>query len=122
MRIEREHRTGSPARGTLTDLREAIDHAKGIADLLPMIVALLQETEAVIDGRTLNDDDIRLIATPLAKIRFLLTALAARGGDPVDSSREGALISELIERYQDIEGRLKEMRNDHAPSRGSRAA
>ncbi|MHB8844699.1 MAG: hypothetical protein ACYC7L_08100 [Nitrospirota bacterium] len=121
MHIQRVRLTGTNSRAALADVRRAISKAQGLGELLPLVVMLLQETESMMNGRTLNEDDIRRIAAPLAKIRFLLTTIATRGCVPDDSSPEGALVRDLIEHYEDIEGRIKEMRNDlsgaHKPRR-----
>lgn len=117
MNIPHVRLTGIHSPAALADLRKAIGQARGLRDLLPLIVMLLQETEAMMNGRTLTENDIRRIAAPLAKIRFLLTTIAPGGHSQEDSSPEGALARDLIERYRDIEGRIKEMRNDLSGAR-----
>ncbi|MEK6742781.1 MAG: hypothetical protein AABZ15_04195 [Nitrospirota bacterium] len=68
----------------------------------------------MMNDRRLTESDIHRIVVPLAKIRFLLTSIATSGCGSGDVSQEDALVSELVERYLNIEGRIKEMRNDLA--------
>lgn len=114
MHIERLQRTGTRARVDTVHLRKAINQAKGLHELLPLVIILSRETASMMNDRRLTESDIHRIVVPLAKIRFLLTSIATSGCGSGDVSQEDALVSELVERYLNIEGRIKEMRNDLA--------
>jgi len=119
MHIEHPQRTGIHTQAHPVLLRKAINEARGLGQLLTLVSMLSQETEALMNIRQLSDSDIHQIAVPLAKIRLLLTALAPlRCGREVNC-REDALVRDLVDRFRDIEGRLKEMRNDLARSKKS---
>ena len=70
MHIPHVRLTGTHDRVALADLRRAINQAKGLGELLPLTVMLLQETEAMMNGRGLNENDIRRIAAPPRKDPF----------------------------------------------------
>ena len=106
--------TGTHARTDTVHLRKAISQATGLGELLPLVAMLSQETETLMNGRKLSENDIHRIAAPLAHIRSLLTTLAPLGCETDGSFREDALVRDLLERYRDAEGRIKEMRNDLA--------
>ena len=98
----------------LVRIRKAISQAKSLDELLTLAVMLSHETEALLNDRTLNERDIHLIVVPLAQIRFLLTTMAPVEHGSGKVRTEDPHIRGLIDRYRDIEGRLKEMRNDLA--------
>jgi hypothetical protein len=64
--------------------------------------------------KDLSEEDIQQIALPLTKMRFLLTTIASRVHRAGEADRHDAGVVDLIERCRDIEGRLKELRNDIA--------
>jgi hypothetical protein len=120
MYIERVQRPGIPPQVDKAHLRRAICQANGLGELLPLAVKLSQETEAIMNNRKLSESDVHRIAVPLAKIRLLLTTIAPRGRGPNEFFSENALVRDLVDRYLDIEGRIKEMRNDLARAKTPR--
>jgi len=95
-------------------MRRAISRAQGIRELLPLVGMLSWETEAMMNRRELREDDIQRIAVPLIKIRLLLNALAPLGSRQDGIVREDPIIRSLADRFREMEGRIKEIRNDLA--------
>ena len=114
MHIERKRRAGACNTTPADRLRGAMTGAKTLGELFPLVVMLLQWTEGMMNGRKLGEDDIQRIVVPLTRLRLLLTRIAppARGAGHDDW--EDTFVKALVERCRDIEGRIKEIRNDLA--------
>lgn len=91
----------------------AIHNAKCTGDLYPALNALSNETERIITTHPLNAEEARLLAQYLTEIRLLLTSMAGSGGGP-GRNDETVAAERLAALYGEIEGRVKEMRNDLA--------
>ena len=120
MYIQRVQRTGGHPLANIVHLRRAVDQAQGLRELLPLAAILSRKTETMVNGRKFSEDDIQQIAAPLAKISFLLTALTRLRNRHDRTGGDAPLVRDLAERYRDIEGRIKEMRNDLARAESSR--
>jgi hypothetical protein len=103
-------------------LTRAIGEAKDLGELLPLIVTLSQRTDDMLRRRRLSEDDLQQIARPLSTIRLLLTTLTS-----LQNERDGndtaqvSSAAKLAERFLDLEGYIKELRNDLARARNALA-
>ncbi len=89
----------------------AIHDAKCTGDLYPVLDALSNETERIVNTYSLNAEQARLVAQYLTEIRLLLTTMA--GSEVVPAGAGGrADTRKLAALYGEIEGRVKEIRND----------
>ena len=95
----------------MDELTNRINNAKGLDDLLPLIDTLSRETEAILSARVVREGDFDRILHPLIVIRILLNKLdmmLPKG----DGNAHAALIRKLTDRCLDLEGTMKETRND----------
>ena len=114
--MQKEHlnQAEAPGRSDLRAIIGAIGQARDLEDLLPLVDRLSRKTADMMREKDLSEDDIQQIALPLTKMRFLLTTISSRVHRAGDADRHDAGVVDLIERCRDIEGRLKELRNDIA--------
>ena len=120
MNKDRTQQNDAALKADMAYMQTAIGRARGLRELLPLVIMLSRETEAIISDQMLSESDIQQIAAPLSKIRILLAKVAAPGRGQNGFRREDALVAELADRYLDIEGRIKEMRNDLALTKKTR--
>lgn len=120
--MQKEHlkQAETPGRSDLSTIIRSIGQAKDLEDLLPLVDRLSRKTADIIGERDLSEVDIQQIALPLTKMRFLLTTIASRVHRAGEADRHDAGVVGMIERCRDIEGRLKELRNDIARADRSR--
>lgn len=103
----------------LNKIIKAISDAKCTGDLYPVLDALSNETERIVDTRSLNAEQACLIAQYLTEIRLLLTTMA--GAEVVPAGAAGRTdAKKLAALYGEIEGRMKELRNDLAGKRNGK--
>lgn len=110
----RIQRTGIHTQVAKNQLWKAVSQAKDLGELLPLVDRLSRETESLMKSRSLSESDMRRIVAPLVKIRLLLTMIASPEYGSGKINKEDARIRDMVERYLDIEGRIKELRNDFA--------
>ncbi len=95
----------------MDQILRAINNAKCTGDLYPALIALSSETERIVTTHPLNAEEARLLAQYLTEIRSLLTEMAKSSVG--SGGNNGATAPEkLATLYGEIEGRVKEMRND----------
>jgi len=116
MYIERVQRNRIQPQAAMVHLRRSINQANGFDELLPLVDQLSRKAEVMMNGRKLTEADIQQIAVPLTEIRLLLTALSPRGNGN-DGPGEDSRVRDLADRYREMEGRIKELRNDLARTR-----
>ena len=120
MYIERVQRPGINPRVAMVRLRRSINQACGLDELFPLLDQLSRKTEAMMNNRKLSESDIQQIEVPLTEIRLLLTAIAPTGCGSNVFFGEDTRIKDIVDRYRDAEGRIKEMRNDLARAKKPR--
>ena len=93
---------------TLKDIEEAIRHEKDTGELLVMLSRLLEIAETTIVLSRIEVGRMNQLAECLAEIRYLLDRLGS------DHALQGVSrqAKEMASRYRDLEGRVKELRND----------
>lgn len=97
----------------MDQLTERINNASCLDDLIPLIEAISRETEAMLGRNRLTERNFATILLPLAAMRSLLGRLDLLLSDPGSvSAAQAAVIRELAARCLDLEGRIKEKRND----------
>lgn len=85
-------------------------------DLHQELERILYRTESLANGRGIEYPELVLIADYLAQMRFMLTELKRTRPGGVQEQR----IGNFITRFVQIEGRIKELRNDRNPARTRR--
>jgi hypothetical protein len=100
----------------MEQILRAIRNAKCMGDLYAALSALSNETERVVSTCPLNEEEARLLAQYLADIRSLLHRMAGSEAGSGCNERDSAA-ERLAVLYGEIEGRVKEMRNDLAGTR-----
>lgn len=102
--------------GTLNALQEievALRQEQSTEDLLTMLSRLLDVAETTMDVSRIEVDLMNEMAEYLSEIRYLLDKI---GSDP---ARQGVSLTakSMAARYRDLEGRVKEIRNDSSANR-----
>lgn len=95
-------------------MKEKNDYVRpetSIKNLYRGLEDILQETERIVNAAC-DQRDIRQIAQYLAQIRVLLTGLRGPEDRSGRDDAEGKMLTDLIARYLNVEGRIKEIRND----------
>ena len=100
------HRSGTVK--TLQDIEIAIRREQSPEELLVMHTTLLEITEIGLGVSPVEFGRMNRMAGYLAEIRYLLERI---GNDPVRKSVSFAA-KVMAMRYRDLEGRVKEIRND----------
>jgi len=98
-------------------LTSSIVNARDLDELLPLMVTLSRKTQDLMTARQLREGEVRQLARPLELMRLLLTALASFERSSGAGAAGGSLAGDLAERYLELEGRVKELRNDLARQR-----
>lgn len=109
-------------RADMQDLTDRIRHARTMEDLIPFIETLSARMETAMRGRTFSDDDLEQLIVPLAAIRLFLGHLDLSEQGAAGGQTRKKLVQELSRNCLDIEGRLKEIRNDHFRQTSGRQA
>ncbi len=96
----------------MDNLDERIRKAVSAAQCLEILQSLAQETERIITDNPVTAGETQAMAECLSQIRGLLAELivAWREAPANDPDTISALL--LFERINDLEGRVKELRND----------
>lgn len=84
----------------------------GSPELSAALAAMADETERITGVYRLPYDDLADIACALADIRALLDEIALCAAGTGGKDGPWAACRTFAERYRDLEGRVKEMRND----------
>lgn len=97
----------------LQDIQSTMRTEQGIDAYLAVLPALLDVAEASIEDLREDSEGLTQIAGYLAEIRHLLTEIDRYAGSRIDT----LAVLRISDRYRDLEGRFKEMRNDRAFAR-----
>ncbi len=97
----------------LQDIEIAIRQEQNTEELLTMLSLLLDVAETTVTVSRIDVGRMNQIAESLAEIRYLLDRL---GSDPAPKNVSFAA-KVMAMRYRDLEGRVKEIRNDCAALR-----
>ncbi len=101
----------APGGAVMKGLAEKIRAARSLEDVLPLIETLSRETTQVIAKGDLTESDVDRILHPIEVMRMLLgkldLVLSGASDDP-----QTVAIRDLAARCLDLEGKLKETRND----------
>ncbi len=102
------------------NVAKEISLARGIDGLVPLLGWLCRETERIISAGRMRADDMRQIVENLEQIRTLLDEAARLISKTGGEGASALIVWELAARYQDLEGKAKEIRNDmqRAATRG----
>jgi hypothetical protein len=100
---------------SLQEIGAALGQEQGAEDLLAMLSGLLDVIETTMDVSKIEVGLINELAGYLAEIRYLLDKV---GSDP---ARQGMSRTAkcIAARYRNLEGRVKEIRNDRAVNKKS---
>ena len=92
----------------LKDIEEAIRHEKNTGELLIMLSKLLEIAETTMVISRIEVGRMNQLAECLAEIRYLLDRFGS------DHALQGVSrqAKDMAARYRDLEGRVKELRND----------
>ncbi len=85
-----------------------------IQDLFEGLEHILQQTESI-TNKTIDAAQLMQIADYLTQIRVGLARLTEQTTEREKDSELGEKLKDLVARYFRLEGRIKEIRNDHAP-------
>jgi hypothetical protein len=102
------HRSGRLK--ALADIEAAMRREQSVGSLLSTLTRLLQVAETAVDQDALGADRMNEIAGYVAKIRCFLGRLRPEQYYPAVAEESRVLAA----RYQDLEGKIKELRNDRA--------
>jgi hypothetical protein len=97
----------------LKDIQTVMQMAQGFDCYLAVLPVLLDIAAATVDDPALDVDRMNEMAGYLAEIRFLLDEIDRYAGPQADS----LAVLRIAERYRELEGTLKELRNDRSPAR-----
>lgn len=92
----------------IQDIERTIGQEQSTEGLLAMLARLIEVAESSADSTGMDAGRMSLLAEYLSEIRYLLERL---GSDP---ARKGVSFAAKVMamRYRDLEGKVKEMRND----------
>jgi len=83
-----------------------------IHGVLNDVLGLFHETERVIASHDATAECLQRYASNLGQIRMLLSELAGYGGNDAEDADATVNARYLAQRCLDLEGRVKELRND----------
>jgi hypothetical protein len=93
------------------DLLAAIENITSLDDLYGALTGLARTVERIVGSHRLSVDQLQAFAEQLAHVRHLIGVMAKQKLRP-DADRE------ILAVYTELEGRIKELRNDlSVPSR-----
>lgn len=97
-------------RKALADIEHSMRREMNVRSALALLYGLVQVAESAVDQNDVEAGRMNELAGCMAEIRHLLGHLRPEQYHPMvaDESRS------LAARYQDLEGRVKELRNDRA--------
>lgn len=103
----------------MPDTRASGDADAEIADLQDRLLQIIIYAERLVSTRNLTCEKLTEMSRLVAILRGLLQELnVCRGRSKTGKTRDMLPVLEV--RYQDLEGRIKELRNDLAMDPGSR--
>lgn len=94
----------------LADIESAMQREMSVRSALSLLCGLVQVAESTVEQQDIEADRMNEIAGYLAEIRFLLGRLHPELYHPAVAEESISLAA----RYRDLEGRVKELRNDRA--------
>jgi len=94
----------------LTDIEDAMRREQSIGSLLAMLSSLLHVAETTVDHAKIEAERMNELAGYMAEIRHLLGHVQSDSRQPAVSR----MAKDIAARYRDLEGRVKEIRNDCA--------
>jgi hypothetical protein len=94
----------------LADIEDAMRREQSLGSLLNALTSLLHVVETSVEQDALGADRMNEMAGYMARIRHLLGHLRPEQYHPAVAEESRILAA----RYQDLEGRIKELRNDRA--------
>lgn len=100
----------------LQDIQATMQREQGIEVYLAVLPALLDVAEASIEDLREDTDGLNRIAGYMAEIRHLLSEIDRYAGPRIDT----LAVLRISDRYRDLEGKFKEMRNDRAFARAAK--
>jgi hypothetical protein len=98
---------------TSRDILETMQQVKDLDSCLEALPALLDAVEALAEEHEISVDRINHIAGCLAEIRSLLQEIDRYAGPRIETLS----VPRIGKRFRDLEGWLKELRNDRLPVR-----
>ena len=94
------------------NILEDLDRASSIEEIYPALVRLLAVVSKMLDQEDLSYAEAREMAVYLTDVRVLISELAYVGGGEVFSEKQWSMTTALKECALELEGRIKEKRND----------
>ncbi len=101
----------------MKDLLSSINAARSLDELLFLMAMLSRRMETMMSSGAFGEADVQGLVGPLAMIRSLLTTLSSSPVRSGETALQRTLARALADRYGDIEGQIKEMRNDMVRSK-----
>jgi hypothetical protein len=97
----------------LQDIQTAMQRDQGIDAYLAVLPSLLDVAEASIEDLRGDAEGLNQISGYMAEIRHLLAEIDRYVGSRIDT----LAVLRISDRYRDLEGKFKEMRNDRVFAR-----
>jgi hypothetical protein len=97
---------------TMNDKSKEIKQANTIKDLYKHLEWIMGETERIVGARRVTFEEVQQMADYLKDIRLLLSELDCREVWPDNAGPADQPKKNLAARYLDLEGKVKELRND----------
>jgi hypothetical protein len=94
----------------LRDIEAEMLRTQSIGSMLATLASLVEVAEVAVGNAAPDADRINQLAGYLAEVRHLLGYVRSASGNPAVVLEAGA----IAERFRDLEGKVKEMRNDLA--------
>lgn len=94
----------------LADIQNAMQREMGVRSALSLLCGLVQVAESTVERQDIEADRMNEMAGYMAEIRFLLGRLRLEQHPQAVAEKSRSLAA----RYRDLEGRVKELRNDRA--------
>jgi len=98
---------------TLHDLNYAIENIRSVDDIYDVLGFLARETDRVIGSTRISLEQVQELAGGLAQIRHLFSEISK-------AKSHSASGRDLMAVYLELEGRVKELRNDLSVTSGAR--
>jgi hypothetical protein len=110
--MEREQTTEGDAQNRLMSLKIAIQQARGIDDVLPILDAVAREIRRAMPAKRLKTTEIQMIASCLTDSQLLLNELVHSIPRPSLGTGTGLRRIDLSEQCRELDCLIKEVRRD----------